>query len=99
MLHHDDLAADVETRSRTNLKTAGARRYSADPSTQVTTAVWQFRGVIKTACTVHPFLGSHNMADFYADIRECRRFAAHHANFDVNVLLKQNPFLELPLSK
>lgn len=98
-MHPDDLLADVETRSRTNLKTAGARRYSADPSTQVTTAVWWFRGVLKTACTVHPHIGSHQMADFYNDIRACRRFVAHHANFDVNVLLKQNPFLELPLSK
>lgn len=99
MLQFDDLAADVETRSRVNLKTAGARRYAADPSTQITTAVWQYRSVRKTACTVHPFLGSHNMADFYNDIRTCRRFVAHHANFDVNVLLRQNPFLELPLSK
>ena len=99
MQHPDDLLADVETRSRVNLKAAGARRYAADPSTQVTTAVWQFGNVTKTACTVHPFLGSHTMADFYNDIRACRRFVAHHANFDVNVLLKQNPFLQIPLSK
>lgn len=98
-LHPDDLLADVETRSRVNLKTAGARRYAADPSTQITTAVWLFRGVVKTACTVHPFLGSHTMAYFYNDIRDCRRFVAHHANFDVNVLLKQNPFLKIELSK
>lgn len=98
-LHPDDLLADVETRSRVNLKTAGARRYAADPSTQVTTAVWLFRGLIKTACTVFPFLGSHTMADFYNDIRDCRRFVAHHANFDVNVLKRQNPFFDLPLSK
>lgn len=99
VLHHDDLAADVETRSRTDLKRAGARRYAADPSTQITTAVWCFRGVIKTACTVFPHLGTHTMADFYQDIRLCRRFVAHHANFDVNVLLKQNPYLQIPLSK
>jgi DNA polymerase bacteriophage-type len=98
-LHHDDLLADVETRSRTDLKKAGARRYAADPSTQVTTAVWWFRGVMKTACTVFPHLGSHTMPDFYNDIRDCRRFVAHHANFDVNVLLKQNPFLQIPLNK
>ncbi len=99
MLHPDDLLADVETRSRTDLKRAGARRYSSDVSTQITTAVWQFRGVLKSACTVFPHLGSHPIATFYEDIRQCRRFVAHHANFDVNVLLKQNPFLQLPLSK
>ena len=65
----------------------------------VTTAVWRFRGVLKTACTVHPFLGSHTIYDFYNDIRQCRRFVAHHANFDVNVLKCQNPFLDIPLSK
>lgn len=99
MPHFDDLFCDLETRSRVNLKTAGARRYAADPSTQVTTAVWWFRGTMKTACTVHPFLGTHPIAELYNDIRECRRFVAHHANFDVNVLLKQNPFLQLELSK
>ena len=99
MLHPDDLACDLETRSRTNLKTAGARRYAACPSTQITTAVWEFRGVTKTACTVHPWLGSHPIEHLYEDIRRCRRFVAHHANFDVNVLLKQNPFLQIPLSK
>ncbi len=99
MLHPDDLAADVETRSRCDLRKAGARRYAADPSTQITTAVWQFRGTLKTACTVFPQLGSHTMANFYEDIRNCRRFVAHHANFDVNVIKKQNPFLEIPLSK
>lgn len=99
MQHPDDLFADVETRSRTDLKKAGARRYAADPSTQVTTAVWLFRGLLKTACTVFPWLGTHNMHDFYSDIRECRRFVAHHANFDVNVLRGQNPFFDLPLSK
>lgn len=39
------------------------------------------------------------MVDFYADIRECRRFVAHHANFDVNVIKRQNPFVDIPLSK
>jgi DNA polymerase len=99
MLRPDDLAADVETRSRVNLKAAGARRYAADASTQITTAVWQFRGQLKTACTVFPHLGSHTMVNFYDDIRTCRRFVAHHANFDVNVIKRQNPFLEIPLSK
>lgn len=95
----DDLAADLETRSRVDLKKAGARRYAADPSTQITTAVWQFRGAMKTACTVHPGLGTHRISDLYDDIRQCRRFVAHHASFDVNVLKRQNPFVDIPLHK
>ena len=96
---HNDLLADVETRSRADLKKSGARRYAADPSTQITTAVWHFRSQLKTACTVHPQLGTHTMADFYNDIRECERFVAHHAGFDVNVILGQNPFVQIPLHK
>ena len=99
MLHPDDLPCDLETRSRVDLKRAGARRYSTDSSTQITTAVWRFRGVKKRACTVHPHLGTHLIHELYNDIRECRRFVAHHANFDANVLTKQNPFFTLPLSK
>ena len=95
----NDLLADVETRSRIDLKKSGARRYAADPSTQITTAVWEFRGITKSACTVHPDIASHTMADFYNDIRECGRFVAHHAGFDVNVILKQNPFVQIPLHK
>jgi DNA polymerase len=98
-LHPDDLLADFETRSRTDLKKAGARRYAADPSTGVTTVVWFFRNVWKTACTVHPHLGTHTLADLYVDVRLCRRFVAHHANFDVSILRAVNPFLDLPLSK
>src|ERR1700720_2802547 len=93
------LLVDVETRSRIDLKAAGARRYAADPSTQVTTAVWQFHGVLKTACTVHPQLGTHPITALYDDIRTCSHFVAHHANFDVNVLRGQNPFVDIPLSK
>jgi DNA polymerase len=99
VLHPDDLPADLETRSRVDLKSAGARRYAADPSTQITVAVWQFRGIKKRACPVHPELGTHHIAELYSDIRQCRRFVAHHANFDANILVRQNPFLELPLSK
>lgn len=97
--HPDDLWADFETRSRVNLKAAGARRYAADPSTGITTVVWYFRGVWKTACPVHPFLGTHTLADLFADVRLCRRFVAHHANFDVSILHKVNPFESIPLSK
>jgi len=98
-MHPDDLPCDLETRSRVDLKKAGARRYAADPSTQITVAVWRFRGVDKCACPVHPWLGTHAITELYDDIRQCRRFVAHHANFDVNILLRQNPFLDLPLSK
>jgi len=97
--HVDDLWADFETRSRTDLRKAGARRYAADPSTGITSVVWEFRGALKTACPVHPFLGTHTLADLYADIRQCRRFVAHHANFDVSILRAVNPYIELPLSK
>jgi len=99
MPHPDDLLCDFETRSRTDLKRAGARRYAADPSTGVTCVAWEFRGVEKTACPVHPFLGTHTLADLYTDARQCRRFIAHHANFDVAILRAVNPFLDLPLSK
>ena len=95
----DSLLVDVETRSRIDLKAAGARRYAADASTQITTAVWRFRGQLKTACTVHPFFGTHPIHTLYDDIRVCTRFVAHNANFDVNVLRHQNPFVEIPLHK
>lgn len=97
--HPDDLLCDFETRSCTDLKRAGARRYAADPSTGVTCVAWEFRGVEKTACPVHPHLGTHTLANLYADARQCRRFVAHHANFDVAILRAVNPFLDLPLSK
>ncbi|MEL7086868.1 MAG: hypothetical protein AAGL98_00250, partial [Planctomycetota bacterium] len=99
MPHPDDLPCDLETRSRVDLKAAGARRYAADPSTQITVAVWRFRGVDKCACPVHPFLGTHTLGELYADLRECRRFVAHHANFDANILRALNPFFDLPLHK
>ncbi len=99
MQHPDDLLCDFETRSRTDLKRAGARRYAADPSTGVTCVAWEFRGVEKTACPVHPHLGTHELADLYVDVRDCRSFKAHHANFDVSILRAVNPFLHLPLSK
>jgi hypothetical protein len=99
MQHPDDLWADFETRSRCDLKKAGARRYAADNSTGITSVVWQFRGTRKRACPIHPFLGTHALADLYADVRVCSRFVAHHANFDVSILRAVNPFLDLPLSK
>ncbi len=99
MLHPDDLLLDFETRSRVNLKSAGARRYAADPSTGITVVAWLFRGAMKCACPLYPFLGTHTLAHLYEDVRQCRRLVAHHANFDVSILRAINPFLELPLSK
>ena len=92
---------DLETRSRCDLKSAGARRYAADLSTQITTATWVFRGTMKTACTVHPHLGTHRIHDLYGDIANLLAndgvFIAHHANFDANILTGPNqcPFLSI----
>src|SRR5215471_1650218 len=85
---------DLETRSRVDLKAAGARRYAADPSTQITTATWIFRGTLKTACTVHPDLGTHPITELYSDIWQLLAadgvFIANHANFDANVMAGPN---------
>lgn len=93
------LLVDLETRSAVDLKTAGARRYASDPSTQITTASWWFQGTMKNACPVHPHLGTHPIGQLYADLHLCSRFVAHHAGFDANVLQGQNPFLTLPVNK
>lgn len=94
-----ELFVDLETRSRCDLLKAGARRYAADPSTQITTAVWFYEGTIKTACTVHPQLGTHPIGQLYYDLTMCERITAHHAAFDINVLTGQNPFLQIPVHK
>jgi len=94
------LYVDLETRSRADLEAVGARRYAADPSTQITTAVWHFRGTMKTACPIHPHLGSHPISQLYADLHACDRIVAHHAAFDISILIGQNPFLNsCPVSK
>jgi DNA polymerase len=110
MLGPNDFLGDLETRSRTDLKKSGARRYAADPSTQITTASWVFRGVRKNLSTVHPFLGKRHgptaepyaLADLYNDLREAARCGGrivfHNANFDINVLTGLNPFFTVPLS-
>jgi DNA polymerase len=95
------LFVDLETRSRIDLKTAGARRYASDLSTQITTAVWYYQGALKIACPVHPPLGTHSIGQLYLDIMDCNWFVAHHAAFDASVLQgpNQNPFLSIPVSK
>ena len=95
----ETLLADLETRSRIDLPLVGARRYAADPSTQITTAVWYFHGTMKTACPIHPRLGSHPISQLFTDLHACDRFIAHHAAFDANVLEGQNPFLKIPVQK
>jgi len=93
------LFVDLETRSRVDLRTAGARRYASDPSTQITTAVWYFNGTMHTACPVHPQLGTHLISQLYADLYACDRVVAHHVGFDANILMGQNPFLKIPVQK
>ncbi len=95
------LFLDLETRSRVDLKAVGARRYAADLSTQITTASWHFRGTMKTACPVHPFLGTHAITELYTDLMACDKFVAHHANFDANIINgpNQNPFLKIPVER
>lgn len=95
----DDLWMDFETRSRVDLKKSGARRYAADRSTGITVVCWYFRGAWKSACPIHPFLGSHTLADLYVDIGQARRVVAHHANFDMAILHAVNPFVRVPLFK
>lgn len=93
------LYVDLETRSYADLRVVGARRYAVDPTTQITTAVWYFRGTMKTACTIYPELGTHPIGHLFSDLHACERIVAHHIGFDANVLKGQNPFLNIPVSK
>src|SRR5580765_2631718 len=93
------LYVDLETRSRADLRIVGARRYAVDPSTQITTAVWYFNGTMKTACPIHPHLGTHPISELFSDLHRCSRIVAHNVAFDANVLMGQNPFLNIPVSK
>lgn len=95
----DDLWLDFETRSRVNLKSAGARRYAADASTGITVVVWYFRGVWKSACPLHPSIGTHALFHLYEDVRQCKRLVAHHANFDLSILRAGNPYLTVEVQK
>jgi DNA polymerase bacteriophage-type len=99
----NDLWVDLETRSRVDLKKSGARRYAADPSTNITWAVWYFQGTMKTACPVHPSLGTHSLFDLFMDIADAvekgGRIVAHHANFDVTVIAGQNRNFYVPVQR
>ena len=95
----ETLFVDLETRSRIDLRAVGARSYAAEPSTQITTAVWHFRGTLKTACPVHPQVGDHPISQLFVDLYACDKIIAHHVGFDANVLQGQNPFLKIPVNK
>ena len=81
---------DLETRSKVDLKAAGARRYAADPSTQITTASWRIAGANrnKLACNIRGLehLGRNPMAEFVRDLNQATHIVAHHINFDANVI-------------
>lgn len=95
------LFVDLETRSRVDLNKVGVQRYAIDPSTQITTAVWEFNGTLKTACTVYPQIGTHPISQLYADLYNCDRLVAHNAAFDARVLKGPNqfPFFKIPVEK
>ena len=97
------LLVDLETRSRYDLKVAGARRYAADPSTQITVAGWMEKGAneVKSSCFIPKLrhIAKRDPDELYYDLRHADRVIAHNIGFDANVLLEQNPFLELPPEK
>ncbi len=71
----DDLVLDFETRSRVVLKKAGAYRYAADPSTQVTIASYCIgQGPIKRW---RPYIGEPVPHDLLFHITLGRRVVAH----------------------
>jgi len=85
------LLFDFETRSRCDLKTAGHRRYAADPSTQITCVAWQWReqpGSLRGAVAVPGFerLAPASIFDFIVAVSEADSVVCHNAGFDVNVL-------------
>jgi hypothetical protein len=84
------LYLDIETRSRCDLKAAGARRYAADPSTQITTASWRWAGDPRSfdACNVPGLehLGNSSMSAFKEAIQQANHIVAHHINFDASVI-------------
>lgn len=85
------LLIDVETRSRVDLKAAGARRYAADPSTQITTACWKWapEPVVHDCCNVRGLehLGRDRISDFKLALEQADHIVAHHINFDANVIM------------
>lgn len=98
---------DFETRSRCNLKTAGAYKYSLDPSTQATCLAFKIRGTK----TVY-FLDFHTVNKQWVDlpfafkqlwcrlIEEDYEFAAHNAFFErciyTNVLVARQGWPKIP---
>ena len=97
------LYIDVETRSRTDLKAAGARRYSADPTTRITTASWRWDNDPASwdACNIPGLehLGNSTMAAFLMALTHAGHIVAHHINFDVSVIFATLGLAGLTLEK
>jgi DNA polymerase len=97
------LLADLETRSRVDLKKAGHRRYAADSSTAITTASWVWKGRPNslTGAVFLPGLtglGAATPFDFLVALMSADRIVFHNAGFDASVIrqvLKYN----IPLRK
>jgi hypothetical protein len=97
------LLADLETRSRVDLKKAGHRRYAADSSTAITTASWVWKGRPNslTGAVFLPGLtglGAAVPLDFLVALMSADRIVFHNAGFDASVIrqvLKYN----IPLRK
>ncbi len=84
------LLIDIETRSRADLPKIGARRYAADPSTQITTAAWKWSHELRvhTACNIKGLehLAPSTMAQFVEALNAADHIVAHNINFDANVI-------------
>lgn len=91
------LLLDLETRSRVDLKKAGARRYAADPSTQITTAGWRWKGRPERYVSCHvpgyEHLGNCHPSSLPLHVKAATKITAHNAAFDVNILRHQFPEL------
>jgi DNA polymerase bacteriophage-type len=97
------LLADLETRSRVDLRAAGHRRYSKDPSTSITTAAWKWKGLSNslTGAVFIPGLQHPGAASPWAlltALAEADRVVFHNASFDANVIRETLGF-EIPLHK
>lgn len=101
MVRH--LLGDIETRSRAELTKVGQRRYAADPSTQITTATWFWRGGnrIESACFVPGLehLGTSHPREYWEAVGKADRCTFHNAGFDINVMRAVNPFFRPDLRK
>lgn len=97
------LLADIETRSRVDLARAGQRRYAADPSTQITTATWFWKGGnrVESCCFIPGLehLGTSSPIDYWQAVGSASKVTFHNASFDINVMSAVNPFFRPQLDK